>query len=422
MSPAGATAVRMAGKVASSRQSRPFVPPGRGLFISVANARHRRVIEQPAGDLQREGHAVPGEAAAYRQRRIAADIERRGERGTGGQRGWRKRPQLLGRFAGRQHHHVHCHHDRLHGAGQIGSHVHRIDVFLGPNQPAGDNPVAQARTEQFRTPAQILAVNGEQFRHRDGLLRVIELLQRRQPHRPDRAAETAEHVSLTLAQGGFLTLRGPSGCGKSTLLRVIADIVQPVAGTVMVLGRPPASARRDRQISFVFQDAALLPWRNAIDNVRLPLEVGGRRNLPANAPGPEDLLHLVGLSGWEKALPHELSGGMRQRVAIARALLGKPGVLLMDEPFGALDEITRDRLNEKLLRIWRDTAATIVFVTHSIYEAAFLGQHVLMLAARPGRVRELVTVDLPEPRHLPVRETPAFVALASHLRAVLEAG
>jgi NitT/TauT family transport system ATP-binding protein len=237
----------------------------------------------------------------------------------------------------------------------------------------------------------------------------------------DRGSVTAlENVSLTLMEGGFLTLLGPSGCGKSTLLRVIADIVQPVAGAVSVLGQPPAGARRDRQIGFVFQDAALLPWRNALDNVRLPLEVGGRRGLPAGSPGPQALLDLVGLSGWEKALPHELSGGMRQRVAIARALLGGPRILLMDEPFGALDEITRDRLNEELLRIWRDTGTTIVFVTHSIYEAAFLGQHVLMLAARPGRVRELVPVDLPEPRHLSVRETPRFVALAAHLRAVLE--
>jgi NitT/TauT family transport system ATP-binding protein len=237
----------------------------------------------------------------------------------------------------------------------------------------------------------------------------------------DRGSVTAlSNVSVILAEGGFLTLLGPSGCGKSTLLRVIADIVQPVAGSVSVLGQTPAKARRDRQIGFVFQDSALLPWRDAISNVRLPLEVGGKRTLPPGSPGPQELLDLVGLAGWEKALPHELSGGMRQRVAIARALLGGPRILLMDEPFGALDEITRDRLNEELLRIWRDTATTIVFVTHSIYEAAFLGQQVLMLAARPGRVRELVPVDLPEPRQLSVRETPGFAALAAHLRAVLE--
>src|ERR1700722_17453171 len=135
----------------------------------------------------------------------------------------------------------------------------------------------------------------------------------------ERGSVTAlENVSVTLAEGGFLTLLGPSGCGKSTLLRVIADIVHPVAGSVSVLGQTPAKARRDRQIGFVFQDSALLPWRDAIGNVRLPLEVGNKRHLPPGAPGPEELLQLVGLSGWEKALPHELSGGMRQRVAIAR--------------------------------------------------------------------------------------------------------
>jgi NitT/TauT family transport system ATP-binding protein len=235
-----------------------------------------------------------------------------------------------------------------------------------------------------------------------------------------RAVTALADISLSVPEGSFLTVLGPSGCGKSTLLRVIADIVQPASGSVRVLAKTPAEARRNREIGFVFQDAALLPWRSALDNVRLPLEVGGRHPLPPGAMGPEQLLALVGLSGWEKALPHELSGGMRQRVSIARALLGGPRVLLMDEPFGALDEITRDRLNEELLRIWRETNTTIVFVTHSIYEAAFLGQQVLMLAAHPGRVREIVTVELPEPRHLSMRETAEFTAQAAHLRAVLE--
>ena len=235
-----------------------------------------------------------------------------------------------------------------------------------------------------------------------------------------RTVTALERVSIAVPEGSFLTLLGPSGCGKSTLLRVIADIVQPTSGSVRVLGETPAEARRNRHIGFVFQDAALLPWRSAIDNVRLPLEVGGRHELPPGAMGPEGLMALVGLTGWEKALPHELSGGMRQRVSIARALLGGPRVLLMDEPFGALDEITRDRLNEELLRIWRESGTTIVFVTHSIYEAAFLGQQVLMLAARPGRVREIVTIDLPEPRQLSMRETSQFTAQAAHLRAVLE--
>jgi NitT/TauT family transport system ATP-binding protein len=235
-----------------------------------------------------------------------------------------------------------------------------------------------------------------------------------------RAVTALDTVSLTVEEGSFVTVLGPSGCGKSTLLRVIADIVKPASGSVQVLAKTPSAARRNREIGFVFQDAALLPWRSALDNVLLPLEVGGKRDLPSGSLGPEALLALVGLAGWEKALPHELSGGMRQRVSIARALLGGPRVLLMDEPFGALDEITRDRLNEELLRIWRETGTTIVFVTHSIYEAAFLGRQVLMLTARPGRVREIVAIDLPEPRRLSLRETPGFTAQAAHLRAVLE--
>ncbi len=239
--------------------------------------------------------------------------------------------------------------------------------------------------------------------------------------RAERRTVTAlERITLRVPAGSLLTVLGPSGCGKSTLLRVIADIVPPHTGSMRVLGGTPEAARRARQIGFVFQDAALLPWRSALDNVRLPLEVGGRRPLPPGSKGPEELLALVGLAGWERALPHELSGGMRQRVAIARALLGGPRILLMDEPFGALDEITRDRLNEELLRIWQETGTTIVFVTHSIYEAAFLGREVLVLAARPGRVRALVPIDLPEPRRLPVRETAEFMRQAAHLRAVLE--
>jgi NitT/TauT family transport system ATP-binding protein len=186
-----------------------------------------------------------------------------------------------------------------------------------------------------------------------------------------------------------------------------------------VLGDVPAKARLNREIGFVFQDPALLPWRTVLENATLPLEVGGGKALPG-ARSPQELLALVGLSGWEGAYPHELSGGMRQRVAIARALVSGPRLLLMDEPFGALDEITRDRLNEELLQLWETTGTTIVFVTHSIYEAAFLGQSVLLLAARPGRVRETVPVTLPMPRRLAQRETPEFTALAGHLRRVLE--
>jgi NitT/TauT family transport system ATP-binding protein len=236
----------------------------------------------------------------------------------------------------------------------------------------------------------------------------------------ERGTVTAlDKIAFSVKRGGFLTLLGPSGCGKSTLLRVMADLIQPSAGSAMVLGVRPQTARQNRDIGFVFQDAALLPWRTALQNVELPLEIGGGR-APHGPRSPAELLALVGLGGWEHALPHELSGGMRQRVAIARALVSGPKLLLMDEPFGALDEITRDRLNEELLQIWASTGTTIVFVTHSIYEAAFLAQEVLLLAARPGRVRELVRVELPTPRRLTLRETPEFVALAAHLRRLLE--
>jgi NitT/TauT family transport system ATP-binding protein len=235
-----------------------------------------------------------------------------------------------------------------------------------------------------------------------------------------REVTALQDISFTVPSGSFLTLLGPSGCGKSTLLRVVADIIAPNNGTVRVLGHAPTQARRQREIGFVFQDPTLLPWRSAIDNVRLPLEVGGGAQVRRAGRGPDELLALVGLAGWEKALPSELSGGMRQRVSIARALLGGPKILLMDEPFGALDEITRDRLNDELLRIWRETGTTILFVTHSIHEAAYLGQQVLMLAARPGRVREIISIDLPEPRQLAIRDTAVFGALAARLRAVLE--
>ena len=234
-----------------------------------------------------------------------------------------------------------------------------------------------------------------------------------------RVVTALEKVSFTVAPGGFLSLLGPSGCGKSTLLRVVADLIQPSSGMMRVFGGTPEEARTARALGFVFQDAALLPWRNAIDNVSLPLEVGGGVKLGPNDPKPADLLRLVGLSGWEKSYPHELSGGMRQRVAIARALLGGPKLLLMDEPFGALDEITRDRLNEELRRIWMETGTTILFVTHSVYEAAYLGEQVLVLSPNPGRVVECVDIDLPRDRDLSVRDTSHFVQLAAHLRGML---
>jgi NitT/TauT family transport system ATP-binding protein len=236
----------------------------------------------------------------------------------------------------------------------------------------------------------------------------------------DRRVVTAfDNVTFAVGRGGFLSVLGPSGCGKSTLLRVVADLIDPTKGSVKLFGMTPRQARLQRSLGFVFQDAALLPWRSALQNVELPLEVGGARGLPPGAPTPRELMKLVGLEGWENSLPHELSGGMRQRVSIARALLGGPRLLLMDEPFGALDEITRDRLNEELRRIWLETGTTILFVTHSVYEAMFLGEQVMVMSANPGRVRDIVPIDLPRGRDSKIRETDGFVKLAAQLRDLL---
>jgi NitT/TauT family transport system ATP-binding protein len=236
----------------------------------------------------------------------------------------------------------------------------------------------------------------------------------------DRALTVLEDLTLNVPQGRFLTLLGPSGCGKSTLLRLVSGLVAPSAGAVEVLATTPAAARRRRDIGFVFQDSALLPWRTAIENVALPLEVY-QEDPAQRTQRCEEILHFLGLEPRKHAYPHQLSGGMRQRVAIARALVSKPKILLMDEPFAALDEITRDRLNEELRRIWAQTGLTILFVTHAIDEAVYLGQRVLMLAANPGRILEDIPIDLPEDRTLAVREDPRFIALTTHLRAQLEA-
>jgi NitT/TauT family transport system ATP-binding protein len=234
-----------------------------------------------------------------------------------------------------------------------------------------------------------------------------------------RSVTALQGLDLTVGQGEFLTLLGPSGCGKSTFLRVVADLIPPSSGAIDVLSASPQAARERRDIGFVFQDAALLPWRTALQNVELPLQVGGGAARKGRR-GARELLEMVGLKDRINAYPHELSGGQRQRVSIARALVSDPKILLMDEPFGALDEITRDRLNEELLRVWRETGVTVLFVTHSIQEAAFLGQRVLVMAAEPGRVREIVEVDLPAERTLETRDTAEFVRLTAHLRRVLE--
>lgn len=231
-----------------------------------------------------------------------------------------------------------------------------------------------------------------------------------------------QDLTLDVEDGAFYTILGPSGCGKSTMLRLVSDLIPAASGSVSIFGKSTEEARLAREFAFVFQDATLLPWRSALANVELPLEMGRkpRIQIPVSDKTPSELLELVGLKGREDALPHELSGGMRQRVAIARALVCKPKLLLMDEPFGALDEMTRDHLNLQLLKIWQETGVTILFVTHSIPEAVFLGQKVLMLQAHPGRLREVVDIDLPYPREIRLRDTPEFTRHTAYLRELLE--
>jgi NitT/TauT family transport system ATP-binding protein len=238
------------------------------------------------------------------------------------------------------------------------------------------------------------------------------------------AVRALDNIDLDVWPGEFVSLIGPSGCGKSTLLRSIGDLLEPTAGRLTVNGKTPRQARLSREYGIVFQQPVLYEWRTVVQNVQLPLEVmkvaASERRARADA-----LLRLVGLEDFANRYPWELSGGMQQRVSIARALSFEPSVLLMDEPFGALDEMTRERLNRELLNIWSTTRTTVVFVTHSIAEAIFLSDRVVVMSPRPGRIETIVEVDLPRPREARTRDTERFVdlvaAVRGHLREADEA-
>jgi NitT/TauT family transport system ATP-binding protein len=227
-------------------------------------------------------------------------------------------------------------------------------------------------------------------------------------------------IDLEVERGEFVSLIGPSGCGKSTLLRIVGDIVEPTEGEVAVNGKPARRARLDRDYGIVFQAPVLYDWRTVAKNIALPLEML-RWDRAKRRERVKDMLDLVELTGFEGHHPWQLSGGMQQRVSIARALSLSPALLLMDEPFGALDEMTRERLNMELLRIWAETGSTVIFVTHSISEAVFLSTRVVVMSARPGRITSIVPIDLPRPRTYETREEPRFFELVTQVREQLHA-
>jgi NitT/TauT family transport system ATP-binding protein len=227
--------------------------------------------------------------------------------------------------------------------------------------------------------------------------------------------EALRDVSLRVEDGEFISLIGPSGCGKSTLLRLIGDLLTPTAGTITVNGKTPRRARIDQDYGIVFQKATLLDWRTVTRNVELPLEVMDLDDTSTAA----EMLDLVQLGDFKDHYPWQLSGGMQQRVAIARALVFKPSILLMDEPFGALDEMTRELMQQEVLRIWRETGTTVIFVTHSIPEAVFLSNRVVVMSPRPGRISDVIHTELPYPRDEDTRESPEYYEKITAVREAL---
>ncbi|MEM8656451.1 MAG: ABC transporter ATP-binding protein [Pseudomonadota bacterium] len=237
----------------------------------------------------------------------------------------------------------------------------------------------------------------------------------------DGPVHALKDVDLTIDKGEFVSFIGPSGCGKTTFLRVMADLEHPTAGTITVNGTSPEEARKARAYGYVFQAAGLYPWRTIGSNIRLPLEIMGVPK-PERAERTARVLDLVDLSGFDKKFPWQLSGGMQQRASIARALAFDADILLMDEPFGALDEIVRDHLNEQLLALWARTGKTICFVTHSILEAVYLSTKIVVMSPRPGRITDVIHSPFPPDRPLDIRSAPEFIQIANRVRDGLRAG
>jgi NitT/TauT family transport system ATP-binding protein len=280
------------------------------------------------------------------------------------------------------------------------------ESFAARNQPVHMSNEAAAAVESVSTPRR-LAVD----------VRNVSLTFETSDGKVDALA----NVSLEIAEGEFVSFIGPSGCGKTTMLRLIADLQQPTSGTLLVNGMSAEQARLARRYGYVFQAPALFPWRTIEKNLKLPLEVMGFSDSEQNSRAAR-YLALVNLTGFERKFPWQLSGGMQQRVSIARALSFDPALLLMDEPFGALDEIVRDHLNEQLLQLWDKTGKTVLFVTHSIPEAVFLSTKIVVMSPRPGRIIDVIDCDFARDRTLEIRETPEFLKIAQRVRTGLRAG
>jgi NitT/TauT family transport system ATP-binding protein len=280
------------------------------------------------------------------------------------------------------------------------------EPFVAPIEPVRMNKSADTSVESVASP-QRLAVDIHNvsltFETADGKV------------------DALSNVSLQVADGEFVSFIGPSGCGKTTMLRVIADLQQPTSGTLLVNGMSAEQARLERRYGYVFQAPALFPWRTIEKNLKLPLEIMGF-SVSEQEQRAARYLALVNLTGFERKFPWQLSGGMQQRVSIARALSFDPALLLMDEPFGALDEIVRDHLNEQLLQLWDKTGKTVLFVTHSIPEAVFLSTRIVVMSPRPGRIIDIIDCNFPRERTVEIRETPEFLKIAQRVRAGLRAG